>query len=239
MSRNLRIAAICLVIVAIVSVVALVAAFRGMRSVPPYYQQALELDEDVLETGSREFEGRATALYSDSQKIGSWQATFTADQINSWLADQFAKNLADELPDQVREPRVAISRNDITLGFRSHVGWTDAVVSVTASVYVTESGAIAVHLKSVHAGSVPMPVLQVADELAKACQSLSLPVRWTRHDNQPVAMIDLSLEPGSDEQHMVIDLIEVEDGALYVAGHTAAGAAIRPVEAPNAPPQAE
>ena len=136
-------------------------------------------------------ESRATALYSDARQAGQWNAVFTVDQINGWLATQLTEKHAGQLPDGIRDPRVAISPNVLTLGFRTSPGGIETVASVDASVFLTEDGAVAIRLMSVRAGALPLPVMQVADELAAACRELSLPVRWTQEAGQPVAVVEL------------------------------------------------
>jgi hypothetical protein len=70
-------------------------------------------------------------------------------------------------------------------------------------------------LIAVRAGALPLPVLQLADELADACQKLKLPVCWTRQDGKPVALVEIrSSEP------VYVDAIQLDEGQLYVAGHT-------------------
>ena len=169
----------------------------------------------VLERGSRELESRATALYSDAKQVGHWQALFTAEQINGWLATQLAENAAGELPTNIRDPRVAIAPDVLTLGFRTSSGGVETVISVDAAVSLTEQGAVAIRLIAVRAGALPLPVLQLADELADACQKLKLPVRWTQQDGKPVALVEIrASEP------VYVDDIQLDEGQLYVAGHT-------------------
>ena len=164
----------------------------ALGRVRPFYAAALELDPQTLETGSRELESRATVLYSEARQAGQWQAAFTADQINGWLALQLAEVYADALPDDISEPRVAIDDDRLTLGFRARRGGVDTVVSADATVMLTDEGDVAIRLLSVQAGSLPLPVMQVADDVSRACQELSLPVRWTQVDGQPVALVDVN-----------------------------------------------
>ena len=133
---------------------------------------------------------------------------------------KLAEEFADAIPEGVRDPRVAISPDAITLGFRTRQGGVETVVSVDAEVFITETGAIAVRLKSVQAGALPLPVMQVADELADGCRGLSLPVRWTQQDGQPVAIIDVDQGRGDGHPRVQINSIELGDGELYVAGRT-------------------
>lgn len=222
MARKLRIAAVCLAASAAVAAVALWGAYQAAQQVRPFYQQAISLDRDVLERGRQELESRATALYSDARKPGTWQAVFTDEQVNGWLASQLADSTAvdaEQISTAVREPRIGISPGRLTLGFTTKQGGVDTVVSVDASVFLTEEGDVAVRLVKVQAGSLPLPVAIVADEIAAACERLSLPVLWSEHDGQPVAMVKV----GNADAHgrrWFLDAIELTQGELYVAGHT-------------------
>jgi hypothetical protein len=215
MARKVRIAAIGALVVLAALLGVLGGAYYAARQVRPFYAQALTIEPAVLEQGSRELESRATALYSDVQQAGRWQAVFTTDQINGWLATQLSANTKDGLPENVCEPRVAIARDVLTLGFRTSSGGVETVISVDASAKVTEQGAVAIQLIAVRAGNLPLPVLQLADELAAACQKLRLPIRWTQQDGKPVALVEIrAKEPVS------VDAIQLDEGQLYVAGHT-------------------
>jgi hypothetical protein len=110
---------------------------------------------------------------------------------------------------------VAIARDVLTLGFRTSSGGVETVISVDAAVSLTEEGAVAIRLIAVRAGALPLPVLQLADELADASKKLKLPVRWTRHDGKPVALVEIrASEP------VYVDAVQLDEGQLYVAGHT-------------------
>ena len=92
MARKVRIAAIGTLVVAALLLAGLGGAYYAARQVRPFYEQALKIEPAVLEQGSRELESRATALYSDVKQVGRWQALFTTEQINGWLATQLAEN---------------------------------------------------------------------------------------------------------------------------------------------------
>ena len=190
-ARKYRIAAI--VVLGLIGVVATVlgGAYTALRRVRPFYEQALATrPRNASARGPRTREPRERC-YSDSRKPGEWRAAFTAEQINGWLATQLVEGGGHPLPKGVDMPRVAIGNDTLTLGFRARHGGVDTVVSADASAMVTESGEIAIRLVAVQAGELPLPVLGVADEIAKACQSLSLPIRWTQENGQPVALVDL------------------------------------------------
>jgi hypothetical protein len=226
MARKLRIAALCTSLVTACVLLVLGGAYYAARQVRPFYQQALGLEPEVLERGSRELESRATALYSDARQGGKWHALFTAEQINGWLAIQLAENQQSGAPSSIREPRVAISPEVLTLGFQTFSRGVKTVISVDASVFVTDDGALAIRLMSVRAGALPLPVMQLADEIAVTCERLSLPVRWTQQDGQPVAIVELHSDPSTEERQFFIDVIEFGEGEMYVAGHTEVAARV-------------
>lgn len=215
MMRKLRIAAVAVAVVVGLLAGGLGVAYYASQQVRPFYEQALKIEPDALERGGRELESRATALYSDAQQVGRWQALFTTEQINGWLATQLAEFSGKELPPNIRDPRVAIAPGVLTLGFRTKSNGVDTVVSVDAHVSLTEDGAVAIRLDSVRAGALPLPVMQLADELANACRKLKLPIRWTRHAGKPVALVDLH-----EMESLYIDDVRLDEGQLYVAGHT-------------------
>ncbi len=226
MARKLRIAALCTSLLAACVLLVLGAVYYAARQVRPFYRQALVLEPEVLERGSRELESRATALYSDARQGGKWHALFTAEQINGWLATQLAENQDADAPSSIRDPRVAISPEILTLGFQTYSGGVATVISVDASVFVTDDGAVAIRLMSVRAGALPLPVMQLADEIAVTCERLLLPVRWTQQDGQPIAIVELHSDPSTEERQFYIDTIEFSEGEMYVAGHTEVAAPI-------------
>lgn len=221
MARRLRIAAIGIVALVAVLATALWGAYAALHRVRPFYEQALAVEPQALEDGGRELESRATALYNDIRRSGEWQAAFTADQINGWLATQLGDLYEEELPRGIADPRVSIEDGKFTLGFRARRGGVETVVSADAAVSLTETGAVAIRLISVKAGALPLPVMQVADDLSQVCRELSLPVRWTQEAGKPIALIDVETDFSSDERRIVLDSAELRDGTLFIAGHTA------------------
>jgi hypothetical protein len=128
--------------------------------------------------------------------------------------------VASVVPTNIRDPRVAITKDAFTLGFRTTSGGVDTVVTVDASVFLTEEGSVAIRLMSVRAGALPLPTMRLADQLAAACQKLTLPVRWTQQDGEPVALVETHNAPDADHSRFFIDTIELGESELYVAGHT-------------------
>jgi uncharacterized protein YpmS len=221
MARKHRIAAIAVLVGAAgLATAGLGAVYIALGREQPFYTVALAADPDMLQVGSRELETRATALYSETRQSGAWRESFTEDQINGWLAVQLVNSFADALPNDVREPRIAIADDHVALGFRTWRGGVETVVTVRAAVMLTDEGNVAIRLMSVHAGALPLPAMQVAEDVAQICRELSLPVNWTQVEGQAVAILDVNRGAGAAGKSISLEAIELRDGAMYVAGRT-------------------
>lgn len=225
MARQHRIAAIVvLVSLAGIAAVAVGGVLVALGREQPFYTAALAADPQMLEVRSRELESRASVLYSESRQPGQWQAAFTEDQINGWLALRLTSNFADDVPTNFSEPRVAIDVDHVALAFRTRRGGVETVVTVKAAVMLTDEGDVAIRLISVHAGALPIPALQVAEEISQTCRKLELPVSWTQIDGQPVAIVEVNRGGKARDTRIALDAMQIEQGTIYVAGQTLASA---------------
>jgi hypothetical protein len=218
MARKLRIAAIAVSTVAALLAALVGSAYYATRQVRPFYRQALQIQPEVLERGGRELESRASALYSDAQQEGYWEALFTAEQINGWLATQLDEHQTPELRESFRDWRVAIASDALTVGVRTTSGGVETVLSVSASVSLTDEGAIAVTFLSVRAGTLPLPAMSIAEQIADVCRNSKLPVRWKQQDGKPVALIEVDSQESKHE--FQIESIALGENEVYVAGRT-------------------
>jgi len=212
-------------ITTLLSIVGLAAAGLGgvyvaLGQEQPFYTAALAVDPLRLAAGSRELESRASALYSESRQPGGWKAAFTEEQINGWLAVQLANSFRDALPANLIEPRISIGEDSIALAFRTRRGGVDTVVTARAAIMLTDGGRLAVRLESVHAGALPLPAMQVAEDISRACRELELPVSWTQDNGQPVAIVDVSGSTGTSGKTISLAALELRSGTIYVEGET-------------------
>jgi hypothetical protein len=227
LGRTFRVVAAVVFPLALVAICLLWAAFTALEQESPFYQKSMQVDRAQLEQARRELESQAGALYSDAGQVGSWYAVFTSVQINGWLALELAKNKPELLPTGIGDPRVAIAPNRFLVGFRSQRAGIRTVVSVESEVMLIEPSVVAIRLLNLRAGALPLPVAKVAEELRRLTRALSLPVRWTRVDGDPIALVDIS----SADRQLAIDSIELTEGEVYIAGHTLPSESVAPQQA--------
>jgi hypothetical protein len=220
LNKRLRVVAIVVAIVLPVAGTAIYLTYWATQSVPEFYQRAVAQDAVVQKKASAECLQQATVLASDINKRGCWEALFTAEQINGWLAVDLVRNFPDLLPAEVRSPRVAISGRQATVACRYDRGGIATVYSLAFDVYLSAPNVIAVRLHSARAGSLPMPLARVLDGISQGARELEIPIEWRQTGGDPVALI--KVPPARDARDNVLQLeaIELRDGEVFVAGHT-------------------
>lgn len=219
MRKWLLLAAAVLAVLLLAAVVALVSAYRASQQAPEFYRLALEVDPAVHKVGSDQMLQRATALASDVKKPGRWQALFTEEQINGWLAVDLVNNHSVALPPTISDPRVRIEPGSVTFACRVRQDRWESVLSLTVDVYLAAPDTVALRIRRARAGAMPLPLDTVLAHAAQAARHARRPVEWRQVDGDPVAL--LPLEPMNKHRITVaIDTLSLREGAIYVAGTT-------------------
>ena len=142
--------------------------YRATQHVPEFYQQALAtpLPPQQLRQTSDQFERQVLELHNDARHSGRWEAAFTAEQVNAWLASDLERKLPHTLPGGLRDPRVKISPQGVQVACQYNDGRWHTVISLAAEVYLTDTpNEIAVRLRELRAGRLPLPLKGVLDRL--------------------------------------------------------------------------
>jgi len=216
--RWLRTAGWILLGIAIVAAVGGIAVYRALKHVPEFYRQAMVAGPDEQKTASREMQRQVAGLVSDVKREGRWQADFTAEQINGYLAADLAKQRPDMLPSGLSDPRVSITKDGVTIAARFRTPALDTVVSLGVDVYLSGPNVVALRVQRVRAGSFPLPLERILSEVAQATSRLEWEVRWGQEGGDPVALVTIPPPRNPGEKRVEIDAIELDEGVIRVAG---------------------
>jgi hypothetical protein len=219
-SRKIRLLLILSGSLAAIVAVALLALYGAACYEPAFYREAMEIDDDTLEKGSDRMLQQTTALAGAVKKKGEWDALFTAEHINGWLAVDMVNNHPNLLPPTLHDPRVVIHPKGITIACRFEQDNISTVLSLTVEPYMPEPNVIALRFIQARAGLLPIPLGDVLDRFTQAVRDLQWHVAWRHAGNDPVAM--LSFPPNDDDRPMQIETLRLGEGEIYVAGSTAA-----------------
>ena len=219
MSRRVRLILFVALGIAMTIAIVLLLLYVAARHEPAFYRRAMEIEPAVLEKASDRMLQQATALASAVKHEGHWEALFTAEQINGWLAVDMAQNHPTALPPMLHDPRVAITPREITIACRFEQGGVDTVLSLTVEPYVSEPNVVALRIIAVRAGLVPAPLGGLLERLKDAGRGMPFRLSWLHADGDPVAVLSF---PAGDDRPMRIETLRLGDGEIYIAGTTQA-----------------
>ena len=211
----------CLAIVAIAAALGLYG-YRSLNDVPAFYAEALAKPAPEPAKAAYQFEQEVLELQNDVRREGDWQATFSAEEINGWLANDLPVKFPRALPEHVSDPRVAITPQMIQVACKYADPRFSSVVSLGAEPKMTtEPNVIAIRIKQVRAGALPLPLANFLEEISAHSAHAGVPLRWGEEDGDPVAYITLPMNrPEFEGKTLRVESVELKDGALVVAGKT-------------------
>lgn len=218
MSRRLRLLILVAGGLTATTVLVLLGLYLAARHEPAFYRKAMEIEPATLDKASDRMLQQATALANAVRKEGHWEALFTAEQINGWLAVDMLKNHPNALPPTLCNPRVTIDAKQLVIACRFQDAGINSVLSLTVEPYVTKLNVVNLRIIKARAGLLPMPLGPVLDHLSQAARDLHFHLQWRRSGGDPVAV--LSLPAGDDRQPVQVESLRLGDGEIYIAGTT-------------------
>lgn len=211
-----------LIVTALVSLIAggLWSLYLAARHVPTFYAETLEQPEKTARTASHQMRRQVTTLASDTTRAGSWGETFTAEQINGWLAVDFLEKHPSVLPEGVSHPRISITANEARIGCTFNEPWPNTVYSIVIQPYIAEPNVVAIRFLKARAGMLPMPLGEVIDEISDGAAERGLRLQWQQIDGDPVLLMPLDQVADNHDERYVLEQIQLAEGAIHFGGHT-------------------
>lgn len=200
----------------------LFVAYRASQHQPAFYQHALQMTPERQAKAGDELEKQVLDLRNDARHDGQWQAVFTDEQINGWLAVDLPEKFPDTLPAEIVDPRVAIDPEQAQVAYRYQGGQISTVVSVAVKVHLTdETNVLAVRIRKVRAGALPLPVTRWLDQIAEAAAAGGIRLRWVQEGGDPVALVTVPLQYEEIKNHLLrLETVELREGEIFLAGTT-------------------
>lgn len=220
MSRRLRIILLIGCCVPAVLIAVLLGIFLALRYEPKFYRDAFSVEAETQEKASDQMLQRVAALISDVRKPGKWQALFTAEQINGWLAVDFMKNHPGAMPSFFHDPRVAIESDRVVLACRYQRWIVSTVLTLTVEPYVPEENVLALRIIRARAGLLPMPLGKVLDSISDAAQRSEWRIEWRQAGGDPVALLWAPPPDNAGDLAVKIESVRLGKPGIYVSGST-------------------
>jgi hypothetical protein len=219
LKRVLIISAIVAAALLLLAAVALLIVWRASQSVPDFYASLVSVDPAEQRSASDTMVQKATLLAGDVQKSGKWEALFTEQEINGWLAVDLVENHGDSLPSEIIDPRVAVESGGLRIACQTRQFGIKTVMSIALDVYLAEPNVVGIRVRHARAGAVPLPLAGVLDQIRDLGDRQGFLIRWQQADGDPVALVGIRPVVQGDKP-VVIESLDLAQGEIYVSGTT-------------------
>ncbi len=226
--KLLRMLAVLCGTAAVLAVLLLFLAYRAMQQAPAFYQQALsERPEAEQQVAGNQLEQEVLQLSNNVQEEGVWEARFTEDELNGWLAIDLPEKFSKAIPAGISDPRVAIEPELLRVACHYKDQRMNSIISVALTARLTdEPNVLAIHVEQARAGWLPLPFKKVLEQITQAALDAGISLEWTEQEGETVALVTIPQQHDSYRFSVIhLDAVELRKGELYVAGRTEAKAA--------------
>lgn len=185
---------------------------------PTFYRARAEISPERRRAVARQFVQQSLQLRNDIMNEPRWEAVFSDEEVNAWLAQDLVEHFADQIPPGVQDPRVAFEPDRATLAFKLDRGLVDSLIWVVVRVEVPEPNVLALTVEKIRAGVMPVPPERLLDEITAHAESRGISIEWDRDGDAPVARI--RYQPQLNRTDVVLDDLRFLDGQVRLMGHS-------------------
>ena len=205
-----------------------VAAWLSLTYEPYYYRAMVGLSREQRAGRAKKFVAQSIQLRNDICNEPSWEAIFTDQEVNAWLAEDLVTHFADRLPPEVHEPRLLFEPDRIILAFQLRQGGVQSVITVVARPRVPGGNTIELTLEKIRAGILPVPADHILDRIIEYARTHGIDAEWDRRDGYPVVVMRYT--PNIEREDVQLEELQIRDHQIRLAGRSdrAKGAFSRP-----------
>ncbi|MGL4419576.1 MAG: hypothetical protein ACRCZF_02830 [Gemmataceae bacterium] len=165
---------------------------------------------------------RVQDLKNDIRSKPDWGGSLSETDLNCFFRANLGEtgSLTDMLPTGFHSPRIRIVGDTIQLGLRYGSGTFTSIIWVEVRAWLVkdEMNLIALELRGLKAGALPLGCQSLLDQITDLAQESNIEVTWYRHEGNPVGMFRFyadQLRPTTQ-----IHTFRIRDGQIAMAGRT-------------------
>ncbi|MCY2964943.1 MAG: hypothetical protein NT069_15105 [Planctomycetota bacterium] len=211
------------------AVVALTAlAWWAITWEPPFYHSASQLppDSDSVRKLSKTMTQRVMQFADEVRNEPTFEADFTEEQVNAWLADELERKHSQLLPKELGRPRVHFSDRQFEIACQYRHDVVTTVASGTVKAWVTDDHLLALEVDTLRDGRIPLPIASILEPLVRQLRSQNRRAEWRQIDGHEVLVVDLlEIDDGSqsdDKVDRVLETVELKPGVIRLKGRQVA-----------------
>jgi hypothetical protein len=185
---------------------------------PSYYRAIDSLTPQQREVNAKRFVAQSLQLRNDIVNEPNWEAVFSDQEVNAWLAEDLVTHFADQLPPEVHDPRVLFEMDRVILAFQLDKGGVQSVITVVARPRVPSGNTVELTLEKIRAGILPVPADNFLDRIIEHARVRGIDVQWQRREGYPVVV--LRYMPNLNREDVQLEELEIRTGQIRLAGRS-------------------
>lgn len=196
------------------------AGWLSLTHQPSYYRRMMSqsISHDQLEQQAKRFVAQSLQFHNDIRNEPTWEAVFSDQEVNAWLAEDLVTHFADQLPPEVRDPRVLFEMDRVILAFRLERSGVDSVITVVARARIPSDNTVELTLEKIRAGILPVPADGVLDRITEIGRRHGVDVLWKKVEGYPV--VQLQYQPNLAREDVRLEDVEIRSGRIRLAGRS-------------------
>ncbi len=222
--KRLRIAGL----VASIFLIVPTAVWLSLTHPPNFYRELTGVPREQLQKKAKHFVASSLQLRNDISNERDWQAVFTDQEVNAWLAEDLVTHFADQIPPEVHEPRISFSGDRITLAFQLDKGPIRTVIWIVAQAGVPEDNVLSLTIEKIRAGVIPISADRFIEPITLWAKAHGLDLKWSRENDLPV--VSIRFNPSQNRNDVVLEQLNIRKGQIRLSGRSdrLQGTAVKP-----------
>ncbi|MDR0609215.1 MAG: hypothetical protein LBG58_03825 [Planctomycetaceae bacterium] len=194
--------------------------YLSAQRLPDFYKKNLAVGEEIQQLRNKEMRYKIGHLNNAFQKVGeSWQAFFTAEDLNAYFAVELAQEGANLFPNEITEPCLTFSDRQVDFACRITQGSFSGILHLTLGLTLPEPNRLMIRIKNAKLGRLPISKEIPVKFLVQAFEEKSYQVQQGKESGDPVITVILDMQYGKNCL-VLLDGIIFQDGTVHLSGTT-------------------
>jgi hypothetical protein len=195
------------------------AVWVSLTHKPKFYRAVVQLPREQREVKAKHFVAQSLQLRNDICNEPIWEAVFSDQEVNAWLAEDLVTHFADQLPPEVHEPRVVFEIDRVTLAFELEQGPVRSIIWVVARPRVPEGNVLELTLEKIRAGVLPVPPEKILNRITEHARGHGLDVSW-KYDEDKLPVATIRYMPDFGRGGVRLEQVQIRNGQIRLAGRS-------------------
>ena len=190
-----------------------------LQTVPLSYQTALAVEKETHQPHLVALQETVDNIKGDIWHRDQLVFKVSEQQINAWLTMELGPQSSRALPEGIKQPRIELGKQQQRLYFTIERSRFTAVISIVVQIELGDDpNTVEISIVSVHAGSLPIRLKRVFDEIESTMAHQDVDFQWKPGTNREVAVVTIpnQVRIKNKQKNISVSELSIGDGFVEV-----------------------